>query len=211
MDESTAQLCERIRQGDKKAFEEVFRTFYPHLCAYATGILENPDLAEEVVQDVFYRIWLQRENLDVQFSLKAYLFKSVRNGCMNHLKHQSVKQTYEHHARLEQMTGPDVAPEYEFLILQDCLNKAVENLPPERKKVFQLVKMEGRRYKEAAEILGVSVKTIENQMGKAMIAIRDALSAYLPAWLLLLAALSLFFSLGIGEQAVLIVSLIVCS
>lgn len=179
------ELCAEIRRGNKKAFEEVFRHFYPHLCAYAAQILNNPEDAEEIVQDVFFRIWQQKEKLEISVSLKAYLFKSVHNSCLNLLKHQKIIRTY---AAEYQQVNTNVDQNTLWVLenkeLHSRILSILESLPPERQKVFRMVRLEGRKYKDVAVLLGISVKTVENQMGKAMQYFRENLKDYLTVLIL---------------------------
>lgn len=177
----------KIRNGDKTAFEQLFRQYYPVLCSYANQILHDPDEAEEIVQEFFVQFWQKREELDVRTALKSYLFRSVHNRCLNLIKHHKIKETYiqnVQHENSEPFTdSPDTG---DTKTLEKAIQHAIESLPPERKKVFLMVRYEERRYKEVAEILGISVKTVENQMGKAMQFLRKALNEYLSLFIAIL-------------------------
>jgi RNA polymerase sigma-70 factor (ECF subfamily) len=175
---TVASIC----NGDKNAFEFVFKAHYQHLCAYANQIVNDLDIAEEIVQEMFYQLWQKRDSLSIKISLKSYLFRAIHNSCLNHLKHNKVKQAYS-----QQVLYENNDPSNNHYNLDDSteliglIRRAVDKLPPERKKVFMMIRYEDRKYKEVAEILGISVKTVENQMGAAMKFLREALKEYMPS------------------------------
>lgn len=187
MENQEIQICTRIRQGDKEAFESVFKAYYRYLCAYANQILNDRDLSEEVVQEMFFQLWQKHNSFEISTSLKSYLFRATHNSCLNHLKHNKVKEAYAQHI-LYVKGGADAAEEDagNSSELQNAIARAVDKLPPERKKVFLMIRYEERKYKEVAEILGLSVKTVENQMGKAMQFLRESLKDYLPDFIILI-------------------------
>jgi RNA polymerase sigma-70 factor (family 1) len=172
-------ICESIRNGDQKAFELVFKKFYGNLCAYANQILYDQDMAEEIVQELFFQVWQKREALMVEVSLKSYLYRAVHNSCLNHIKHNKIKIAYQQYAKDQNSNitfGQQEAMEAEEFL--GVVRKAIAKLQPGRKKIFMMIRYEQRRYKEVAELLGISVKTIENQMGKAMQFLRTELKSY---------------------------------
>jgi RNA polymerase sigma-70 factor, ECF subfamily len=167
-----------IAAGDRTAFEALFRLHYKPLCAFALGYLKDPDKAEDLVQDLFFRLWLDREKVQVTISLKAYLFASVRNRCLNALKSGSrlvvLNEALEEHAE-DQVRSED---EHAERIAR--VQAAIEALPEERRKVFKLSRYEGLKYHEIAGRLGISVKTVENQMGSALRTLRTELADLTP-------------------------------
>lgn len=185
----------RMKQGDKDAFSFLFRKYYPSLCSFATSIIHNVTESEEIVQEMFFLFWERREKIEISFSVKAYLFKSVHNSCLNYIKHKKVRNIYtetilrEHTEKDIHFNQFDDADSLKVLI-----QIAVERLPEKRRQIFKMVKHEQMRYKEVAESLNLSVKTVENQMGKAMAFLRNELREYLP----ILFFLILFFRAGWG-------------
>lgn len=166
-----------IKQGDESAFEQMFREHYQALCAFANSYLLDLDNAEEIVQNVFYKIWERRETLEINTSIKSYLFSSVRNACLNELKHDKVKQEHEGFVKATQSEGKE-----DGLLEQKELgyeiNEAIESLPERCKEVFKLNRLEGLKYREVAELLNISEKTVEHQMGKALKVLREKLVHY---------------------------------
>ncbi|ELR72719.1 RNA polymerase ECF-type sigma factor [Fulvivirga imtechensis AK7] len=179
-------IAQQIRFGDEQAFEQVFRANYAGMCGYAMKYIEEIEQAEEVVQEVFLNYWDKRATLDVTGSLEAYLYRAVRNSCLNYLKHQKVKRQYAlvqtEVLKAEENQSQDKVIELE---LQQRIDDCIAQLPPERRKIFKLSREEGLKYKEIADELGLSVKTVEAQMGKALKFLREHLMEYLPVLIML--------------------------
>lgn len=175
-----------LNEGSERAFEQVFKTYFKPLHSYAYTILKDDSTAEEMVQNVFFNIWNRRERLAIDGSIKAYLYRSVHNESLNFLKHQKVRASYQVHYRqetpeTESSSGKIMAEE-----LSAHIQKALNELPPQCRMIFQLSRFEQLKYKEIAGELGISVKTVENQMGKALRVLRTKLAEFLPALLFLL-------------------------
>ena len=161
------ELLAGIKSGNASCFEEVFRKYYQPLCLFALKYLKDPDEAEEIVQELFVRIWQKNQASDINTSLKSYLYQAVRNTCLNTLKHNAVKLEYQKNA-----TGPspqeNAGDSLVALELEIRIREALDQLPPERKKIFLMSRQEGLKYREIAGKLNISVKTVENQMSKAL-------------------------------------------
>jgi RNA polymerase sigma-70 factor (ECF subfamily) len=169
----------------KADFEMVFREHYAVLCSYANQFLKDTDLSEEVVQEVMVKLWTQRATIVIESSVRSYLFRAVRNGCMNHFKHQEVRKEYQ--LKLDQSGRQEQPSAEDALIISELdgrIRVAIGNLPTERQKIFILSRYEGLTYLQIADKLKISVKTVENQMGKALKTLREELSDYLP-WIIL--------------------------
>ncbi len=175
-----------IAAGDRRAFEEVFRAHYRPLCAFAVQYVKDGDRAEDLVQDLFFRLWQDRERTNVTTSLKSYLFQAVRNRCINAVKVQGRVRSLNE--EVDDQLDEDGRSEDEHAERAARVNAAIEALPHERKKVFKLSRYEGLKYHEIAERLGISIKTVENQMGKALKTLREDLADLMPTaligWLL---------------------------
>lgn len=173
-------LLGRLRDGDAAAFDTVFRTWYAPLVRLAEGMLRERAVAEEIVQDVLFELWRRRAMLAADGSPEAYLFRSTRNRSLNHLRHARVQQRGEPQVigALGHPHGADAdLVEAEIDV---ALREAVADLPPRCREVFELSRVRGLRYVEIAETLGISVKTVEAQMGKALRTLRERLAPWLP-------------------------------
>ena len=168
----------------REDFEQLFRTHYSDLCSYANGFLKDADASEDVVQEVMLRVWNSRRTIEMTGSHRSYLFRAVRNSCLNVLKHISIREQYkESKERLAPLT--DAGDTLVASELQVKIREAVNHLPFERRKVFVLSRYDGLTYSQIAEKMGISVKTVENQMSKALQFLRKELADYLPLLFLL--------------------------
>ncbi len=176
----------RLTIKDKAEFEILFKTYYSGLCAYANSFLKDVPASEDVVQEVMFKVWSGRNSLLITTSIQAYLFKAVRNSCLNVLKHLDIRYQYKDRQEIQgadrYLTSVDTVI---FSELQVKIHTAIDHLPMERKKVFILSRYEGLSYQQIAEKLGISVKTVENQIGKALQFLRLELAEYLPLLLFL--------------------------
>ena len=178
---SSAEMEKLSRITSRADFEALFKAHYSSLCSYANGFLKDPDASEEVVQEIMVKIWTNRDSLVVETSLRSYLYRAVRNGCMNVLKHLNIREEYRSYREREVQESQ--RPHEEEIImgeLEQKIRMAIDHLPLERRRVFILSRYEGLTYVQIATELGISVKTVENQMGKALKSLRDELSDYLP-------------------------------
>lgn len=194
MDIVEQDMISRIRAGDEAAFEKAFRIYAKPLHAYGYTLLNNSHIAEEMIQDLFLKIWEQRGVLQIHTSLKAYLYRSLHNDCMNHLRHVKVKKSYEATVNKD---GPGVKQHQpinrlEVKEIQQKLSSGLSKLPEACRTVFHLSRFEHLTYKEIASQLGISVKTVENQMGKAFKILRVELKDYLVLLLLLILVTAIF-------------------
>ncbi len=167
------RLTEQFRNDDVKAFRKIFEAFYAPLCYYASHILPDDQQASEAVQEVFIRIWEKRKSFFPEVSLRQYLFRSVRNQCLNLIRQEKVKQfhtgKYQETMSGEEAGGESVISRELFLQLE----KSIDALPEKRREIFRLSRDEGLKYREIAERMGISVKTVEVQMGIALKTLRE--------------------------------------
>lgn len=172
-------LARAIQLGDEPAFDTVFRQWYQPLCHYAARLADGDmDEAEDLVQQAFVKLWENRSRLNVAWSLKAYLYKTVHNASLNRLRSRKVQSKYlDFNAQqLNVMHTPpdDTSPE-----LIERFQRAMDMLPPQCRHVFELSRFETLKYREIADQLGISIKTVETQMGKALRVLRTQLADYL--------------------------------
>ncbi|HEY9176776.1 MAG TPA: RNA polymerase sigma-70 factor [Flavipsychrobacter sp.] len=170
-------------------FEQVFKEHFKNLHAYACSILKDEDEAEEMVQNVFYKLWEKKEKIGELQSVPAYLYRSVYNECMNYVKHEKVKMTYEAHAVHHGAMAGQAADTATAKELEHRIAEALAGLPEQCRTIFQLSRFEELKYREIADKMGLSVKTVENQMGKALKILRTKLADYISVIGLLLITL----------------------
>ncbi|MGQ0767088.1 MAG: RNA polymerase sigma-70 factor [Gemmatimonadota bacterium] len=173
-------ILSRIRAGDESAFDALFRTWYPALVRLAERMLRDPEAAEEIVQDVLLEFWRRRETLDVHTSVQAYLFQSTRNRSLNRLRHNRVERRDEFDTDTlpSRVLSDTAAVEHEMEI---ALRDAIASLPPRCRQVFELNRIQGLKYAEVADVLGVSIKAVEAQMGRALRTLRERMAPWLPS------------------------------
>ncbi|RWX01694.1 RNA polymerase sigma-70 factor [Flavobacterium cerinum] len=169
-----------MRQGNEAAFERVFKLYFKNLHAYAYTFIKEDIIAEEIVQNVFFRIWEKRDQLQIDDSLKAYLYRSVHNESLNHIKHQKVKSSFQEHYSNHAEASNDASATMIASELEIQIQKAINELPQQCRIIFQLSRFEQLKYQQIADQLNISVKTVENQMGKALKVMRLKLVEFLP-------------------------------
>lgn len=174
------ELLEKVRAGNEAAYDEVFRSWYPTLVRVAAALVKDSDAAEEVAQDVMHELWRRRETLDPEASLRAYLLRSVRNRALNQLRHLRVRRDTE--ADVEALYDTPLTADQPLAAqeLAEAVQEAFGELPPRCREVFELSRVHGLKYAEIAESLGISQKTVEAQMGKALRVMRERLAHWLP-------------------------------
>jgi RNA polymerase sigma-70 factor, ECF subfamily len=169
----------------ERAFEQVFKNHFKELHSYACAMVRNEAVAEGIVQQVFLKLWERAATLDYQQSLAPYLYRSVHNQALNHLKHQKVKQAYQTYAEKQhQADDGHAARRVQMKELQQKLNDALQLLPDQCLTIFQMSRFRDMKYQEIADELGISIKTVEAQMSKALKILRQQLKDYLPILLL---------------------------
>ncbi|MEM1000024.1 MAG: RNA polymerase sigma-70 factor [Bacteroidota bacterium] len=181
------EIVQRLRNGDRGAFEALFREHYAVMVRFARKFISDPAEAEEVVQDLFVQLWEKRNQLKLNTSIRSYLFTAVRNRCLNAIKHQKVR---DQHAEAVRNATPrreaDASESLEAAELQVRIQGAIEKLPTRCREVFVLSRFEGKKYQEIAEQLAISPRTVETQIGKALKLLRRDLADYLPALMYLI-------------------------
>lgn len=188
MEVNDTALVAQLAKRNEAAFEQVFKTHFKNLHAYACSILKDDAAAEEAVQNVFFKLWDRSDNLTISGSLAAYLYRAVNNESLNQLKHQKVRANHALHVAYIAPTHRETPSKtLQAKELESRLHKAMNELPEQCRTIFQMSRFEELRYREIADRLGLSVKTVEAQMGKALRVLREKLADLLPLiiWLLL--------------------------
>ena len=173
-------LLARIARGDRGAFEQLFREHYAGLVRFGEGLLRSRELAEDTVQEVLLNLWRQRETVRIDDSVKAYLYRAVRNRSLNQIRNERVRREAAPQI-VRESRGSAEAGDAAVLSteLEEAIRGAIAELPPRCREVFELSRVRGLKYQEIAETLGISIKTVETQMGRALRSLRERLGSYM--------------------------------
>jgi RNA polymerase sigma-70 factor (ECF subfamily) len=174
------QWVREIRKSDRKAFEQLFRAYVDPLYAFAAEHVEDQSAAEDIVQDVFCDLWERRADWEPDGTVKAYLYRAVRNTALDRLDRRQVREDWKEEEKEEGRprfgTGPADALRQDEL--RRALEDAVEDLPSQQKLVYRLAHRHGLSYREIASALGIARKTVENHMGRALRSLRSQLAEH---------------------------------
>lgn len=161
-------LLTRVRQGDVKAFEEIYHAYSPRLYGNMLRLVKSSNIAEELLQDVFQRVWEYRERIDPEKCFRSYIFTIAQHlvfDYFNKTSRQRIIENYIQNVGVKAMTGFSYALEEKETA--HILNEAIQQLPPQRKLVYTLCKVEGRSYEDVSRNLGISMSTISDHIVKA--------------------------------------------
>lgn len=175
-------LFTKIKRGNEGAFEKLFRRYYKNLIRFAWGYVESEAIAEEIVQELFTKIWEKRNELEITTSVKSYLFSASRNMSIDYLKHREVVQDWENDKRATYMDKPHerkLSEDVHNKIMLEEVEDAIKSLPERRRLIFILSRYQDMTYKEIAQLLDISVNTVETQIVRALAALRNKFSTVL--------------------------------
>jgi RNA polymerase sigma-70 factor (ECF subfamily) len=172
---SESELTIKIREGDADAFKNLFETYCQALIYFAWRYVKNTQVAENIVQDVFLRIWLNRTKLNPALKIKSYLYKAVKNQAFQHLRKAKYENQKENIQALDSSTKSpeDILNEKEIAV---SVQRAISELPPQSRLIFTMSKYNNLKYSEIAEIQNISIKTVETHMGRALKFLRKRLA-----------------------------------
>lgn len=175
-----------------QVFEKLFKKYYEGLCQYCLRFVKQEEVAEEIVQDVFVKLWQLEKELKVHTSLKAYLYTSVKNGALNYLKSPYARQQFEGHktSDFELLIDSTTQNLLDYEELTKLVGEAVERLPQQCRTIFEMSRSGGHTYQEISEKLNIAPKTVENQMGIALKKLKAHLHTYWDLLVILLVMLS---------------------
>jgi RNA polymerase sigma-70 factor (ECF subfamily) len=173
-------IQKKIQGGDIREFERLFVKYYQPLCHQANKILRDMDTSEDIVQEFFYNFWKNRESFSPKLSLNAYLYQSIRNNALHYLQHLAVRETYTQHILndIEKTIPSENQENIEIQELNNVINATLKKMPERCSTIFRMNRFEGKKYREIAEILSISVKTVEADMGKALQFFRTSLKEF---------------------------------
>ena len=180
-------LIEGLAEGNTKIFDYLFHYYYSGLVAFSIKYVGSRTIAEDIVQDFFYKLWLNRNELSINQTIKSYFFTSVKNRSIDHSRHKAVEGKAA--AFLMEKGESEAYDEDAYLVeaeLRKQINAAISKLPDTCRKVFLLNRLGGYKPQEIAENKKISVRTVEGHIGKALKILRAELKPYLPGYLILL-------------------------
>lgn len=173
-------LLQKIAQQDEQAFRSLYHLYISRLKKFAFALVKSKENAEEIVEDVFIKLWKQRKNLESINNIGVYLYTATKNTALNYLSRQAIANILEpfDHIDIKLCPEDNQSPD-ELMITAEMhlsVKNAIESLPPRCKMIFKLVREDGLKYKEVSEILGISINTIDAQMAIAVKRIWEAVS-----------------------------------
>ena len=176
-DQDIIKLLKDPLQAEQAA-ELLFRKYYSDVCYAVYRVIPDAAISEDVAQDVFMEIWKKRETIDINISVKAYLKRAGVNKALNKIRAKKMNFEGDDSFEMINLSIPDEGDKVELIDLQDIIDKAIDSLPEKCRIVFSLSRFEELSYKEIASKLDISVKTVENQIGKALKILKSAVSSY---------------------------------
>lgn len=171
----------RIKKDDRKAFEALYRFYYPRLTQFAFRYVNSKQIAEDLVHNVFYEVWMHRARLKPQGTLRSYLYTAVRNQAFKLLEKKKVRN-FTNPVELLSLKNEEINPEQKLSSkeLEKAIIEAVKQIPERRRQIFLMHREDHLTYAEIAEVLGISIKTVETQMSRSLKFLRHELAEYLP-------------------------------
>lgn len=163
-------IISRIKSGDKDAFSELYRTYYPKIYTFVHKTLKNKGLAEEITQEVFFRLWVNHQSLDETMSYDSYFFTIAKNISMDIYRKNAIEMNYQNE-RLSEDTEPytnDTTSQIDFSDLQKLIETAVYKMPQQQQLVFRLSRTDGLLNEEIAQKLGISKRTVEKHISNSL-------------------------------------------
>ncbi len=171
-----------LQAGDRKAFKDIFERYYESLCRYCMLRIGSREEAEEIVQDIFVKLWTKRSELNIHTSLRAYLYRTAMNKIINRNEHMQIRHIHQQYVKSDpdQVADSDLLHEKE---IQFLAAETIESMPEKRRQVYLMSRQEGLKYIEIADRLTVSVKTVEAHLSKALEQLRASLKDYMTIWI----------------------------
>ena len=173
-------LIERIREGSRDAFSLIFRYYYKDLVLFGGTFLPDRAICEDIVQNTFLKLWEGHKSFVINSSLKSFLLKIVQNACLDEIRHRAVKLEHEDYVLSFNILADEDAENY--ILYSDLLEhyqKAMSQIPEQYRVAFEMSRMEGLKYREIADRLSVSERTVEVRIGKALELLRKYLKFFL--------------------------------
>ncbi len=177
---SDLELFNALKQSDNGAFEALFRKYFKALAAFANKFVSDLDDSQDLVQEVFVKLYEQRASLEIHTSLKAFLYQSVRNKCLDQIRMVSSRSA--HHEEILAINKGNEVDDSDLVLqveLEEKIHLAIKNLPDQCQLVFKMSRLEGKRNQEIADELSISKRTVETQISNALKKLRKDIFHYL--------------------------------
>lgn len=183
-------LLEGLVEGNVKIYDYLFHYYYSGLVSFAIKYVKDKDVAEDIVQEFFYKLWINKENLKITNTLKAYFFTSVKNRCLDYFRKQEVRvKAKDYFINLNENLENLVDDEQKYFVeseLREHIFDVLNKLPEKCRRVFVMNRFEGLKPIEISEKEQISVRTVEGHIGKALKILRQELKTYLPDFIIVL-------------------------
>ena len=179
MEELENQIIRGLKSGVESSYKQLFNEYYIVLSVFATSYVNNMEIAKEIVQDFFVHIFEIRDSLNINTSLKSFLFQSVRYRCLNFIKHTQLNEKHLKNLKAKSETSADIEEEIRAAELEYQIFQVVKTLPGQCRKIFEMSRVEGKKNSEIADILKISKRTVETQISKALKILRNNLKGFL--------------------------------
>jgi RNA polymerase sigma-70 factor (ECF subfamily) len=172
-------ILNELKQGDVHAFSFLFNKYYKDLVLFGGRFLSDKSACEDIVQSIFLKLWQDKESIEINTSIKSFLLKSVQNGCLDIIRHHKIRYNYEENVQLKFVLEETECENYIlYSDLKSHLDDALAQLPETYREAFELNRFDGLKYKEIAEKLHVSERTVEVRIGKALGLLRKHLKDF---------------------------------
>ena len=180
MDQNLINIqIEKMKAGDRESFNQVFRRYYSPMVRFCIRYVADSDIASEIVQDLFVKLWSNREKISFNTSFESYMLTSVRNSALTYINKERSHAEANLRVFSEESDNTDPSETLQSNNLEESYRKILKDMPEKRREVFLASRYDGLKYSEIAEKLGISQKTVEAQMSAAIKQLKDGLKAYL--------------------------------
>ncbi len=186
MEPENIHLMEGLRKGDRRIFEEIFQTWYEPLSRYCTIRTGNQEEAEEIVQDIFVKLWVKRDELKITTSLKSYLYRMALNKIINHQEHLKVRLSHRKQELGKAISSEAYTSDIHQKEIKALVAMGMETMSPKRRMVYEYSRSHGLSYADIASKMDISVKTVEAHLSAALEHLRKYLKDYLVLLLMLI-------------------------